>query len=271
MSGTLPVEPRFSEKPVVTDHTERLNSSETNTVTSSMAEGILTTVYDNKVIVICIVVTVVVICILAYFVFKNPEPIQQSQSVRKTPTVVSGAGTESSIPDTNTNSASDTGTETLANKSVNTPAKKKDKAELQKLLAVAKAPTPQINNFKSDNEIAQLMEDESDLQSNENNDHVVSVSGPDTDDNMIDTVTSDSNVVQLSEPADNIDNDSSIFELVSDNNPEDNNLASDDTVSLLDDSQVWTLDNNQCSQILSNGNRCRNSARIGDKCTRHSK
>ncbi len=154
----ISVKPRYTD-PDAIGHVDDQFTARPSAITADnpISRGILTSLYDNKLIVLFIIVIILVIGFLAYVVWRRPEeePPKKKKQPVVTPQV---AEVPPVVPPSAVTPPVTGGTDQNDPKSMN-------KTEMLKLLARTRAPVP--TSTKNDDEIMQLMEDIDDTPDDE--------------------------------------------------------------------------------------------------------
>jgi hypothetical protein len=244
MADSIEVRPRYTEPgaqrvdvPEICEQTPAAQTQSPAPTVTATARGLFTSMYENKIIVLIIVIAILIIGVIAYIILRKPDEPAPPNDNSKLKTA--GASTP----------AAETTTVAPATK----PSAKMDKSNLVSLLAKSKGASaksaqpdpepeqppaevqsPADDGAKSEDEIMQLMEDEA----------------ADESAGDVETPSTDSSDASTSEPS-----------------------ASDESLETdADDSQNTSEVKTQsvfCSTILPMGRQCRNKANNSGKCQRH--
>jgi hypothetical protein len=241
MSEPVAVLPRYQDpdvKNVTQQHVAATNIQPIVDLQSGPSKGILTSVYENKLIVLIIIIVILIISLVAYVIYRKEDPEKPKPTNRKqSPTRVGGG-------DDHVNGGNAIGAGT-ADDNIADPAPRTEptREELLAMLAQGQntqpAPVPpevepkpknppkavQLDDdSKTNDEIMQLMEDEPD------------------------------------------DEEDPVFEAPSKEGEPETPLESEQAPQ---GETTSTLDPTKCSEIVPPGRQCRNKHTKGDKCTRH--
>lgn len=199
----------------------------------SISKGILTSIYDNKLLVLIVVIVIIIIAVIAYIVFRKPD-------AEVTPKNRIKGGTAQA---TGTTQATPTGTTQATQQPAATQATPTGTAQANSTAPEQQPATPAPEPADRTSLSALL-------------DRSRNMNTPPAQQSVVNTNSkSEDEIMQLMEYVDTADT-------------ADDNVSQDDDVQPTKQPEEVVVDN-LCTHIVPPGRRCRNPARTNGKCTRH--